>query len=656
MRFTLGKKLGLSFGVILALAVIGSAVSYVKLAAVMQNLDATFDLRFPSTVAAKDLQRDMNMTSVKARQAILAGSEPQRRDVAVKPWNKTWDTIEKDVSVLDELASKWVVQANRDRLVEIKQRLTVLHEAQRDAIDLAAGERDQVIQAGNEYTDHGTPAADAVRQTLESMADAFAKLMEKNKADVRSAIRSLKLTLGITTLAALGFGIVAAFFLTSRTVASLRRLTEMIQDIADGEGDVTKRLEAAGNFGNDELGDVSRLFNLFMDKLQDILRGVAAETNKLATASEQLLEASEQITVNSGETAVQSNSVSRATQQVTQNLQSLSTGAGEMTSTIQNIAANAQEAARVANSAVSAARDANATVAKLGQSGAEIAVVLKVITTIAQQTNLLALNAAIEAARAGEAGKGFAVVANEVKELAKQTAKATEDIGSKITAIQGDTKGAVGAIGTVSGVIHQINEISATIAAAVEEQSATTNEMTRNANEAAAGAGDISANIGAVAEAAEGTLARAQDSQKAAQEMAAIATQLSRLMKQFKVERQDRRTEISLPVQLTASDNQGNPSDQQVTTIDVSPRGALLRGIVGKLRLGDQVHLARRGKREPFLIAWVGETNTPQAGQIGVTAINPDSVFWNDAIEKESAEDQTMQARAAKPRAMAHRA
>ena len=197
-------------------------------------------------------------------------------------------------------------------------------------------------------------------------------------------------------------------------------------------------------------------------------------------SAQELTSVSQQMAANAEETAAQANVASAAAEQVSKNVTTVATGAEEMGASIKEIAKNANEAARVATSAVKVAEKTNATVAKLGESSAEIGNVIKVITSIAQQTNLLALNATIEAARAGEAGKGFAVVANEVKELAKQTAKATEDISRKIEAIQADTKGAVEAIAQIGKIINQINDIQNTIASAVEEQTATTGEISRN--------------------------------------------------------------------------------------------------------------------------------------------------------------------------------
>jgi methyl-accepting chemotaxis protein len=266
--------------------------------------------------------------------------------------------------------------------------------------------------------------------------------------------------------------------------------------------------------------------------LKVTIQAVNQNAQALASSSEELTAVSQQMSSNSEETATQSNVVAAASEQVSRNVATVATSAEEMSASAKEIAKNATEAAKVATEAVKVAADTNKTVSKLGESSIEIGKVIKVITSIAQQTNLLALNATIEAARAGEAGKGFAVVANEVKELAKQTATATEDISGKIEAIQNDTKAAVTAIDQIGKIINQINGIQNTIASAVEEQTATTNEIARNANEAAKGSTEISKNIANVSEAAKNTTQGATNTLTAATELAKLAADLKRVVEQ----------------------------------------------------------------------------------------------------------------------------
>jgi methyl-accepting chemotaxis protein len=210
------------------------------------------------------------------------------------------------------------------------------------------------------------------------------------------------------------------------------------------------------------------------ESLKRILVQITEKSQGLSVSSGELTGVSHQMAGAAEETATQANVVSAASEQVSKNVEVVATSAEELMTSIKEISKSSNEAARVAKAAVDVAEQTNQRIGKLGESSVEIGKVIKVITSIAEQTNLLALNATIEAARAGEAGKGFAVVANEVKELAKQTAQATEEIGQKIGAIQVDTKDAVQAIGEITAIINQVNDISNTIASAVEEQTVTT--------------------------------------------------------------------------------------------------------------------------------------------------------------------------------------
>ncbi len=340
----------------------------------------------------------------------------------------------------------------------------------------------------------------------------------------------------------------------------LNRTVALLKDVAEGEGDLTKRLDDSRK---DELGDLARWFNQFVEKMRGIMQQITGNAQMLAGSSTEMSATATRLASGAEETTGRSNSVASAaeemstnmnnmaasTEEMTGNVKTVATAVEEMTGSISEIAKNAEQASTVAADAAELAQTSNDSIGQLGTAADEIGKVIETIQDIAEQTNLLALNATIEAARAGDAGKGFAVVATEVKELAKQTAEATEDIRGRIEGIQSSTGEAVTSIGRISDVIQQVNDVSKTIASAVEEQSITTREIAQNitqtsdaaatvslgVSESASAGQEITRNIAGVDQAAKQTAQGASQAQTASGELSKVAEELQTLVGQFKV-------------------------------------------------------------------------------------------------------------------------
>ena len=522
-KMKIGAKLGLGFGSVLVLTIIMGVFSVLQLSKL--NID-TVDMAtnwLPSVKSVADLRfecaaaRRWELSHIINPDKTVAQSRVDRSLAEVADGENAYEPL---ISSPEERHTYGEFRSAWDKYVAVQGRVLELSrqhkEAEASSLSLsegfeALGAADKFLQDDIEINNKG--AGEATKQAGATYSS------------------SRYWVIGIL-IGAVVLGSVVAFALARSISSGAIQMLAMIQEVADNNLTV-KDLEITSE---DEVGLAGLALNRMKNNLHEMVQTMRETAEQVAAASQELSATSQQITANSEETTAQARVVSEAGTQVNTNLQTLSSGAEEMNATVGEIAKNATEAARVAGEAVTAAEAANQTVALLGSSSTEIGKVVEVITSIAQQTNLLALNATIEAARAGEAGKGFAVVANEVKELAKQTAKATEEISQKIKVIQENTKGAVNAIGGIRGVIDRISQISTTIATAVEEQSATTGEMARNVTEAANGASTIASNISGVAQAAQDTSTNVGEAQTATQQLASMASQLNDLVGKFKVD------------------------------------------------------------------------------------------------------------------------
>ncbi|MGY2081771.1 methyl-accepting chemotaxis protein [Modestobacter sp. SYSU DS0657] len=513
---------GVKTKILVAVAVPAAAAGVIGVLGMQAMSEATskaevlYENNLRGVAAAGDMSDAISEMRILARDAILATGPADAQ--------ANLDQMDPLRAEFDQLAKAYAAgglgdgrQVAHDHLVATVDEYVAFQQTVLAPLALAGDVQGWI--AANESG--GTPLVEAMSADIRDLQDredaAAQERFEEISSSATTQATSSMIILAVALLVAIGVGLAVAVGIAR----AVRRMQVVTTALAAGDLTATSGLTT-----RDEIGRMGASLDAAVDGLRSVMATVVSSADAVAASSEELSASSAQISASAEETSAQSNVVSSAAEEVSRNVGTVAAGAEQMGASIREISQNANEAARVAAQAVTEAQSTTETVEKLGVSSKEIGEVVKAITSIAEQTNLLALNATIEAARAGDAGKGFAVVANEVKELAQETARATEDIARRVEAIQGDTSGAVAAIGRISEVIGSINDFQLTIASAVEEQTATTNEMSRSVQEAAGGSTEIAANITGVSTAASSTTQALTQTRQAVDELSRMASDL----------------------------------------------------------------------------------------------------------------------------------
>ena len=513
---------------VLLASLVGAVVGVMGIAALARTNDATASLYRDNFIGLQNAAT-IRRATVEMRFALanhVIANSPADKDAAEQKITAA------EAEVRDAVAAYQQLDLDEDARAELSDFVTAL-----DAYATLREEKMLPASRANDYELYMAIRDGEAQDIINEMGDSIAQLVSGEEEAAEAAAETAQqgfeanrtqviVLLVLGTAVAVGVGVLVA----RSIVRGLARVRTVAQGIE--RGDLTVR---AGLTSRDEVGSMGAALDSAVANLREVIGTIDASSGSLASAAEQMSATTGQIAAAAEETSAQAGVVSAAAEQVSRNVQTVAAGSEEMGASIQEIARNATLAAEVANRAVATVGATTTTMGRLGESSKEIGNVVKLITSIAEQTNLLALNATIEAARAGEAGKGFAVVAGEVKELAQETAKATDEIARRVESIQGDADGAVTAIDEISAIIAQINDYQMTISSAVEQQTSTTAEMNRSVSEAAAGSTEIASNISGVAEAAGTTTQGVSESQQAVVSLAQMSTGLKDVVGRFTV-------------------------------------------------------------------------------------------------------------------------
>ncbi|QQG36723.1 MAG: MCP four helix bundle domain-containing protein [Micavibrio aeruginosavorus] len=549
-NLSVSQRLFAGFAVVLLINIVLAFFIFYKKSSISENALTITEIRTPTIVQQLTLIGTLNSSLASMRGYLISPDSGFKADI-----DKAWENIGVIREQVDLLAPRWIVEKNRERWKGVKESLDKIREAQKKSVALAdSGLKDEAVANLKENAFPNVRKIDALAREI---VDSQQALMKDDSRKLNESLRMIGYFLISGTAIVSILGLMIAFVITRSVVVPLTQTVDSMNKMQQGKLDEIIQ----GQERRDELGMVSKALENFRKSLaqaeserqrqaevaqkaaevqgrkiamtEEFVTGAMTMVSALLQASEELQRSADALSRAARVSSEKSTTVSAASEQASANVQTVSAAGQQLSASIQEISRQVQVSMEIAEEAVREAQSSDIKIQELVESTQQIGLVLELIKNIAEQTNLLALNATIEAARAGDAGKGFAVVAAEVKSLANETAKATQDIEQRIVQMRSASNDAVVAIKGIGKIIYDINTNSSSIASAVEEQGAATNEISRSVQEAAQGTQIVAVDMVEVSNSAHETGGIAASINTAAQDLASLSTKIGDSIKTF---------------------------------------------------------------------------------------------------------------------------